>query len=270
MPSLENQPPSGPNHPENADNALPPAPRFACPSLEAQALSEAPRDAKGNAVLTLDPDQSRHAVRTLRLSAGDSLGLLDGRGNAAWAMLDSANPKAATCVVVRTRSMPAKLPRLTLATAIPKGPRGDAMINDLAQLGVDQLIPMKTQRSVVHPSEAKRARYRKAGIEAAKQSGRAWFMEVTPLTPLSEVIAQHTQTAVKLLADPTGQSIYAISHQLAQATSIAILIGPEGGFAPAEVAAAQDAGFIPWRFSENTLRIETAAAAAVAILRAMV
>ena len=277
-----------PHAPDNPDNPLTPnvssaehAPRFVVTDDDAGFLSAtggegAAGSGSAERVVVLDADQSRHALRALRLSVGDPVRLLDGCGAVASATIREARPGAGACAITSVERVARPTPRLTLATAIPKGPRGDAMSNDLAQLGADVLLPMTTARSVVVPGPSKLARYHKQAFEAAKQCGRAWFMDVAPLTSFAQVLADHADhadhaddTTLKLLADPAGEATSAIAPRLAGAMSVVVLVGPEGGFTEAEAQAARDAGFVSWRFAEHILRVETAAAAAVAVLRSL-
>lgn len=202
----------------------------------------------------------------LRLGVGAPVRLIDGKGRVAQATLMTDGSKPAQCQIVSIRSLAQPSPVLELATAIPKGPRGDAMINDLAQLGVDRLIPLITERSVVDPRPAKLQRFAKAAQEAAKQSGRAWFMQIDPTTPLHQVLA--CDADLKLVADPYTKPLASFAQRLDSVSSARVIVGPEGGLTDAELAHAKGAGFMPWRFSPNVLRVETAAAAAVAVLRA--
>jgi len=217
-------------------------------------------------VIALDADQARHARKALRLRAGDAVTLLDGRGRVAQATLADDDPRSARCAVSEIRDVPPTPPTIELATAIPKGPRGDAMVNDLAQLGVDTLIPLTTARSVVDPRPAKLERFERAGIEAAKQSGRAWFMRVQPTLDFANAIA--CDAGLRLVAEPYAQPFADLGERLKSVSAVRVIVGPEGGLTDGEASAAKAAGFLPWRYSPNVLRIETAAAAAVAILRA--
>lgn len=140
------------------------------------------------------------------------------------------------------------------------------MINDLAQLGVDRLIPLQTERSVVHPRDHKLERFAKAAAEAAKQSGRARFTTIDQPTPFAEAL--DCEAELRLVAHPSAAPLDDLATRLESARCVRILIGPEGGLTDAERDQAIDAGFTPWRLNANVLRIETAAAAAVAILRA--
>lgn len=229
-------------------------PRFLCSALPESA----------GATVTLDADQARHATRVLRLSEGDPVQLIDGRGTLAKATLTRAdNPT--TCTIVSINHIPAPSPRIELATAIPKGPRADAMVNDLAQLGTDVLLPLITKRSVVVPRDKKLERFAKAASEAGKQSGNAHFMQIDP--PVAFADALRCEAELKLIADPYAEPITDLPMRLNSVSTARILIGPEGGLTDEEHAQAIGAGFIPWRFSPHILRIETAAAAAVAVLR---
>lgn len=283
-------PPDTPHHPDNPDDPTPPtgaaggsAPRFVVDGEAAGFLSARSQDGGGRGesaepgrLVELDADQSRHALRALRLSVGDAVCLLDGRGAVARARVETAEGGRVSCVVESVARHAPASPQITLATAIPKGPRGDAMSNDLAQLGADLLVPMTTARSVVVPGASKLSRYHKQAAEAAKQCGRSWFMDVAPLAGFAQVLARYAETdaevggaTLKLLADPAGEPTSAVAPRLAGAASVVVLVGPEGGFTDAEARAARDAGFVPWRFAPHVLRVETAAAAAVAVLRSL-
>ena len=232
-----------------------PGPRFLCANLP-----ETP-----GSTVTLDRDQARHAIRVLRLSVGDTVQLIDGQGTTATATLTTAD-KPTTCTITAIHRTPPPAPRIELATAIPKGPRADAMVNDLAQLGTDRLIPLITARSVVHPRDTKLERFAKAASEAGKQSGNTHFMQIDDATAFADAL--DCDADLKLIADPNAEPLAGLAQDLNSVKTVRILIGPEGGLTDQERTAAVDAGFTPWRYSPNTLRIETAAAAAVAILRA--
>ena len=217
--------------------------------------------------VTLDPDESRHALRVLRLSEADPVELIDGTGTVARAVLVNTGGKHAVCEVTALHRIDPPRPHLTLATAIPKGPRGDDMVNDLAQLGVDELVPLRTARSVVDPRDTKLARYQRAAIEAAKQCGRAWMMRVGPTLDFEAALA--LDAGLILVADPAGQPASAVLGRLGSVARVLVLIGPEGGLTDAETALAVQRGAVRWRYNDHILRIETAAAAAVAILRSL-
>ena len=220
--------------------------RFYCPDLTAD---------DDLSVVRIDPDQARHARTVLRLSAGDTVELFNGSGLTATASIQNDDLK-----LLQRRQEPRLRPVLDMAVCLPKGPRADDMVNQLSQLGVDRLIPLRSARSVVDPRPRKLERFRKAAIESAKQCDRAYLMAIDPTADFSEVIGRDAD--VKLIADPDGEQVATLN-----AKHVLIVIGPEGGWTDEEHQQAQAAGFLAWSFAPHTLRIETAAVAAAAIVR---
>ena len=215
-------------------------------------------------VVELDRDESHHAAKVLRLCEGAAVELLDGAGHVAAGVIASVGRIVKVSVTQVTTVAPPS-PAVTIAAAIPKGPRADAMIEQLSQLGASELIPLLSRRSVVDPRETKIEKFQRAAIESAKQCGRAWFMRVEAPTDFATILRAKSHGA-RLLADLAGKRDALVAAGGA-ATSVLVLIGPEGGFTEQERADAIAAGFLPWSLGENILRIETAAVAAVAIAR---
>lgn len=239
------------------DVPLPPA-----SALEADA-SDAP--------VTLSAEESRHAVRVLRLRVGDAVELFDGRGNLRLARVDSVSRDAVTCTLEPTigQSQASPATPIILATAIPKGPAAQSMVDMLSQIGVDVLQPLITERSVVDPREGKLDKWRRQAIESAKQCGRLHVMQIKPPTRLHELCAAQTvdPTAgaeeIRCILLPDGQTTPPKWH--ASVRRCLLLVGPEGGFTPQECEQAHTAGFVPWRIGEHVMRIETAAVVAGAL-----
>ncbi len=251
-------------------------PRFFCESLPSAALPDP--------CCTLGPEESRHARKALRLAVGDAVELFDGSGALALAVLTTYRDGLAVCRVQRVERRPAVVPRLTVASAVPKGPRADAMVNDLAQLGVDRFVPLRCARGVVDPRAQKLDRLERAAIAAAKQSGRLTLMEVSPTLTPAQVLEEAVD--VGLLLDPNppphssprsrdaahrgdvrGAEPAAVHDRLRAAAAVTLLVGPEGGWTRQEIAAVEEAGYGRWRINANVLRIEAAAAAAAAVVR---
>ena len=193
----------------------------------------------------LSPEESRHALRVLRLGPGDRVTVFDPRET--WSGEIESTAGKVTIRLVEQIPSP-QLPRVAVAAAVPKGARLDWMIEKLAELGVAEFIPVRFARSVVEPGEGKKKRLEKIALAAAKQSG-APVMRISP-----------EQTAAQLPADawlaspggaerpPTGGGC--------------VVVGPEGG-----LTAEEEARFAR-RFSlgPTILRIETAAVVAAARL----
>ncbi len=215
---------------------------------------------------TLDRQESNHARNALRLSVGDTIELFDGQGTLAHASIESYDAGHALCRISHTQHLPPITPSITVASAVPKGPRADAMVAQLSQLGVDRFIPLQAEHSVAVPRPAKLERFAKSTIESAKQCRRLWLMHIEqPHTP-AEVFAQDSYD-FKLIANPASDPLPNLADRLQASERILVLVGPEGGWSPAELTAATAAGCLNWSIAPNILRIETAATTAAAILR---
>ena len=193
----------------------------------------------------LSPEESRHALRALRLAPGDRVTVFDPRE--AWSGEIESVAGKVTVRLVERLPVPA-LPRVVVAAAAPKGARLDWMIEKLAELGVEEFIPVRFARSVVEPGEGKRKRLEKIVLAAAKQSG-APLMKISPEKSAAQLPAD------AWLASPGGTERPPSGGGL-------VVVGPEGGLSPEEEAR------FSRRFSlgPTILRIETAAVVAAARL----
>ena len=157
-------------------------PRFLCPSLperEPDPASAAPGEpARG--LVELPPDESHHALRVLRLAEGDDVELFDGAGRTARATIVGRADGRTHCRLHAVTTAPALRPHLTVAVALPKGPRAEDLANQLAQLGVDTLVPLVCEFGVVKVKPNKLERLERAALAAAKQCGRAHLMQIAP------------------------------------------------------------------------------------------
>lgn len=221
--------------------------------------------AAGTPAIDLEPEESHHAARVLRLAVGEAVSLFDGAGIVAHGVIDRLKPRVRVLIAGSDRRERPR-PVIEVAAAIPKGPRADAMIEQLSQLGCDRLIPLRTTRSVVDPRDAKIERFARAAIESAKQCGRDYLMQIDGPVDLVTLLAR-VDHDLRVIAAPQGMKTDAMEEGLAGAARVLVLIGPEGGFTTTETEQARAAGFAAWSLGPNILRIETAAAAAVALLR---
>jgi 16S rRNA (uracil1498-N3)-methyltransferase len=235
----------------------PDRPRLYCPEL--------PHPRLGEASCVLDPEQTRHLRKALRLGPGAAIELFDGRGGLARATVEQFEGQYARCRIQAVNWHERTLPQLIVATAIPKGPRGEDMIEQLSQLGVDRVVPLKTQRSVVHPRPQKVERFEKAAVESAKQSGRLFLLELAALHTLEELLAEPAGLTLALATG--GEAAEPDREAVRHCQSLRLVVGPEGGFTDEELDRMQAAGAQPWTIGPTVLRIETAAVAAAAIGR---
>ena len=147
----------------------------------------------------------------------------------------------------------------------------DFLVQKTSELGVARIVPVVTERSVARPgaegADGKRARWEKIAREAARQCGRADLPIVDPPVALAEALAGPDLPA-RRLALFEGERSRSLRAALegTQPAATALLVGPEGGFAPAELAVARAAGFEAVGLGERILRVETAAIVAVALV----
>lgn len=208
--------------------------------------------------------------------------LFDGQGREAAGVIASATRSGVEVEVQDIALHPRLSPELTLAVALPKGPRQDLLIEKCTELGVATLVPLLTERSVSGTSEHKLERWRRTAIEAAKQSGQAWIPQFEMPESFERSLGRipaHDQALIAHGLDRPG-TLFESDTGAAPAQSESpgerrpfptllarplVFVGPEGGWAPAELDALLAAGCRPLSLGPNILRIETAAIA-VAVL----
>jgi len=226
-------------------------------------------------VVWLPKDEAKHATGARRLGEGDAVVLFDGRGTIARATLLGVRDRRGD-VEARIDSLETHeplSPRIELATALPKGDRLSTLFDMTTQAGVDHLIPLRCEWGVVKPSDEAPDRWRRIVIEASKQSRRAWVP--TFGTPISvEQACREGGARCVLIAQPEGLPIASAIEswrprdgERRPPSIVRVLIGPEGGFSPGELAAAEAAGASRVSLSPHVLRVETAAVVAVAAVR---
>jgi 16S rRNA (uracil1498-N3)-methyltransferase len=216
-------------------------------------------------MLRLGADEARHLSRVCRLSAGDLVEVFDGKGYATRAEIVKVESDCAHLNAVGD-PLPERSPpcSFTLATAVPKGDRFDWLVEKATEMGIDRLIPIITERSVVEPGAAKLERLRRGIVEASKQCRRNRLMILSPPTPWGRLAAVEP-AKIKFLADPEGMQV-SRCPPIAAKTPIILTVGPEGGFTASERELAVQNGWLAVNLSVNTLRIETAGLAGAAAL----
>ncbi|HVV48321.1 MAG TPA: 16S rRNA (uracil(1498)-N(3))-methyltransferase, partial [Polyangia bacterium] len=222
----------------------------------------------GGPRVTLTGPEHRHVGRVLRARPGDALILFDGAGGEVEARVERVGRDETELALGERRQVAGPAVALTLLVAVPRGPRMDLIVQKTAELGVARIVPLITDRSVARPdAEAgRRARWEKIAREAARQCGRADLPAIDPPVGLAAALA--ADLPARRLALYEGERARSLRAALAgQApAATALLVGPEGGFAAAEVEAARAAGFEAVGLGDRILRVETAAIAAVTLV----
>ncbi len=223
-------------------------------------LESPPRDGRA----TLTGDEARHLARVLRAKVGDEIRVFDGGGRE-WPARVAAINRDAVAVTVGDPmpAQPGPARPLTIAVALPKGDRQKWLVEKLTELGADRLVPLVTTRGVAEATASAQARLARCVIEACKQCGRNTLMEIAAPATL-ESLADLYPKAQRLIAHPGGRPLDDCIR--AGSGEILATIGPEGGFTPDEIAAAERLGFERVSLGPHILRIETAAIAIAATL----
>jgi len=224
--------------------------------------------------VVLGDTESHHLLHVLRLKAGDPLCLFDGCGIEADAVITRQTRREVFCAVTaRRKSPPVTGARVTVIAAPPKADRLKWMIEKLTEIGVERLILLQTDRTVVSPGESRIDKLRASVISACKQCRRNDFMELSPLQPLASVledVATQRLPGKLWIAHPAQEGLAQESDPVETSDkSQLLLIGPEGGFTEDEVAAALKAGAKIISWPRTILRIETAALVFAAHLQSL-
>lgn len=227
-----------------------------------------PAPLAGLAVCELTDDAANHVGRVLRMQAGEPLKVFCGDGHDYSGVIESVGKKTVTMTLQGREFRDVESPlKIHLGQGISRGDRMDFAIQKAVELGVTEITPLFTERCGVkldaERAEKKREQWQKIVIAACEQSGRAVVPVVHPLISLSSWLAQQTDE-LKLTLDPwTSATIKGLTPTHA----LRLVIGPEGGFSDAEVAATTSAGFQAVRLGPRVLRTETAALTAIAALQ---
>ena len=241
-------------------------PRFYCPEL------------KEHGPWALPEQEAQHAVRVLRMNAGDELQAFDGRGFLAKAKIQAVGKREVICESIEYRFEPLELPGyIQMAVAMPKGDRQRLVIEKLVELGVHELIPLESTRTVAEATPNAMLRWERYSIEASKQCGRNRLLKIGAKKDFGALMEDSdTGTKVGWIAHPYLSSDLPCRQQRLelQVSSVLdgrmmVLIGPEGGFSQSELELAVDQGWKIVQVPGRILRVESAVAYFASILGAI-
>ena len=216
-----------------------------------------------DSLIRLDPREESHLFKILRARPGDHVRLLDGRGTTGVAVVGQGRD----LVLESKETVPPPARRLHLYFAPPKKQKLDALLKQSVELGVDVLVPVLCERSVVQPGESSvGGRWIDLLFEACKQSGNPFLPDVCAPVPFADAVARARETCAALVV---GSNRTGIALDLGNVPDVAFFVGPEGGFTDAEMDTLTAAGAAPLRIGSWTLRVETAAAAGLGVLNVL-
>ena len=219
----------------------------------------------------LAPEDARHAVRVLRMRPGEKLELFAAENRYAAELLSIDENEALCRVVEQLPSTEAKL-RITLYQGLPKADKMELIIQKAVELGAARIVPVAMSRCVVQlnakDGAKKQERWQKIAREATKQSARCVLPPVDAPISMKQFLtrlAEH-QAAIVPWEDARGYSLAAFHQEHPDVTDVAIVIGPEGGMSPEEIAMMQAVSCRAVTLGPRILRTETAGLAAISAL----
>ena len=231
----------------------------------------APPERWAEGTVLLDREETHHLSRALRLAVGARIVVCDGRGKAAVAVVGSlAAAEALLSLEEEISGQEAESPlQVTLGLALAKGEAMEQVVRQATEMGVQRLLPFtSTYSEKCAPERARRrlARWQRQAQESLKSCQRLYLPEILPVQDFSAIVTGPEEVKLLCYEAERGGGLFSGLNR-PRPTGVRLLIGPEGGFAPEEVAQARVAGFQVVSLGPRRLRVKTAALAALAILQ---
>ncbi|MBI3414304.1 MAG: 16S rRNA (uracil(1498)-N(3))-methyltransferase [Verrucomicrobia bacterium] len=227
--------------------------------------------------LTLSDREAHHALHVLRLRLDERLAVLDGRGHEFHCRVSAVQRHDVVLEVLQKNYSPPLPCSISLMQAIPKGKTMDTIVQKATELGVARIVPILSERTTVQLDEedaaTKSVKWRATAIESIKQCGSTWLPALEPALSPKEFLARGERFDLHLIASLQNDSQHLRRHLERFRTdggtlpkTIAVWVGPEGDFTPAELSATKSAGALPITLGPLILRCDTAALYCLSIL----
>jgi len=236
--------------------------RFLCQEINPQ---------KHTASIT-DKREIHHIKNVLRLKSGDKVIVFDGQGKQANGTLRQVKSTAVTVGIGSITENNQGQSTIILACAIPKKAKFETIIEKCTELGIDEIIPLQTQRTEVlikkDKLSQKLARYQTVAVNAAKQSQRTAIPKIWPPAKFADALTVARSADLSLIPCLFGKRknvVEILQKTTPKPKKIVFFIGPEGDFTPQEIKQALEAGCIPVTLGSTTLKVDTAAIAVCAL-----
>ena len=225
-------------------------------------------------IVAVPPDEAAHLTRVLRLKAGDAVRVFDGRGHE-WQAEVSVIEKGAASVRLGAPVEPAREAAVdvALAAAILKGDKMDDVVRDAVMLGVTSILPLITARTEI-PSHTvwqrgRVARWQRIALSSAKQCGRAVVPPVGEVIDIQELVEAPSSSERVMLVEPGAGGKSQALRNMPRANTVTLVVGPEGGWDPQEIATASAAGIVLATLGQQTLRADAVPLVALTALRVL-
>lgn len=237
--------------------------RFYCPS----------ENIKNDEIVISDSEEIHHLRDVLRLKVQDEIAVFDGKGNEYLGLIkEVAKNHVRIWQLSPTKKMQESKINITLACALPKKTKFDYIVEKATELGVDAIIPMITERTIVRldakRGETKINHWKKIALNASKQANRNIIPVVQPLVTFLELIKNTGDYDARLLfcLPEKRNKIKDVLEDFIKGR-ILICIGPEGDFSEKEIELARQAKFKFATLGETVLKVDTAAISSIAIIQ---
>jgi 16S rRNA (uracil1498-N3)-methyltransferase len=209
--------------------------------------------------------EAQHLLKVLRAKIGDEITVFDGSGDEFTARVSSHSRSEVELEILERRPINRELNfHLTMGVALPKGDRQRWLVEKLTELGVTELVPLRTVRGVAQPVDQALVRLRRFVVEASKQCGRNRLMAIGEPQSCVDFTAAIPTGSIRLIAHPSP--VAKPIQRIGEAREVAVAIGPEGGFTDEEVSNAIAQGWQSIQLGTRILRVETAAVTVAAML----
>ena len=227
--------------------------------------------------ITVAAEDLRHIRTVLRKKPGDLLILCDGLGSEYTVRITDSNRAQIITEIIEKRVKEIGIPRITLGQGLARSDAMDWIAQKATELGVSNIVPLVTERTIVKikDEEARRTRWQKICREAAMQCGRPDIPQVGTVTSLRDFVTTLAPPRagqadpMTLLLLPWEEGTKPVKEVLRNRDGlkqVVVLIGPEGGLSTAEAETAQAGGFVPASLGSGILRTETAALAVLSMI----
>ena len=212
--------------------------------------------------------EHHHLRNVLRLNVGDNIRIIDGIGNILIAEITNIRNDTTIVSIIDHQIQLKKKPEIALFQGIPKNDRMELILQKTTEIGLTKVIPVQTKRSLQEASENRFERWKKIVISATKQCQTSWLTNLCEVHTFKECLKQLQFYDLKIILweNEKDNNIKTLLQPTEDISSIAVLVGPEGGFEDEEVEYAVEYGCKPVTLGSNILRTETAAIAITAII----
>jgi len=222
---------------------------------------------------SLVEDHLRYIRSVQRMKPGSRLLLFDGLGQEYTAVITDISVERAIVEIIGKDRAPARPARITLIQALPKAQKMDFIVQKATELGVDEIRPFHSERSIPRltseKAHLKTERWRKISSEAARQCRRSDVPDIAEIQTFSDILKAVEPGAFKMIfwEEESRQGLKELLKKSSDTRVFSIIVGPEGGLTPEEVEAAKASGFVSVSLGKQILKLETAAVAILAILQ---